>query len=375
MARENPPKYLQIMRDIKRGIQENSVEHGEKLPTEDEFITKYKVSRQTIRHALSQLVNEKVIYRIPGRGTFYANSSKPESPITGNIISVIIPNITDYIFPSIIEGIGEVLRGTGYNILLFSTQRNFELEREALETSLNRHVFGVIIEPVKNTLPNPNYDLYRTLEERTMAVVALHGVSPNLPPMPTVLFDDQSAARELTQFTVDQGHKNIGGIFKLDDSQGTLRLKGFLDVLHGNSLPFTPRWLSFYTTDSQEYVVQSYCQTVFLTEKISGPSAVVCYNDEIAVNLINHLGKQNISVPRDISILGFDDSPLADVGSVGLTTIHHPQRDFGKKAAQIILQILHGTYNSRLTPYVFPPQLVVRTSCAGPSLAQHHSNK
>lgn len=374
MSRENPPKYLQIIRDIKRGILENSIENGEKLPTEDEFIAKYKVSRQTIRHALSQLVNEKVIYRIPGRGTFYTHSSEPESPITGNIISVIIPNITDYIFPSIIEGIGEVLRGSGYNILLFSTQRNFELEREALETSLNRHVSGVIIEPVKNMLPNPNYDLYRALEERAMAVVALHGVPPNLPLMPTVLFDDQSAARELTQFTVNQGHKNIGGIFKLDDSQGTLRLKGFLDILYANSLPFTPHWLSFYTTESQEYVVQSYSQTVFLSEKISVPSAVICYNDEIAVNFINYLSRHRISVPRDVSVLGFDDSPLADVGSVGLTTIHHPQRDFGKKAAQIILQILNGTYDNRFAPYVFPPQLVVRISCTGPSLAKFHSN-
>ncbi len=371
MARENPPKYLQIILDIKKAIQENAVENGEKLLTEEEFITKYKVSRQTVRHALSQLVNEKVIYRIPGRGTFYAHSAEPESPITGNIISVIIPNITDYIFPSIIEGIEEVLRGTGYNILLFSTQRNFELEREALVTSLNRHVSGVIIEPVKNALPNPNGDLYRTLEKRAVANVALHGVSPNLPAMPTVLFDDQSAARELTQHAVDQGHKRIGGIFKLDDWQGTLRLKGFLDVLHTNGLPFTPRWLSFYTTESQEWVVESFSQTVLLSESPSVPSAVICYNDEIAVNLINYLSKHHIGVPRNISVLGFDDSPLADVGSVGLTTIHHPQRDFGKIAAQVILQILQGTYNDRLTSHVFPPRLVVRTSCSEHSLAKH----
>ena len=92
--------------------------------------------------------------------------------------------------------------------------------------------------------------------------------------------------------------------------------------------------------------------------------AVVCYNDQIAVEVIRMLERIGKKVPEDLSVTGYDDSMIARTGPVELTTVSHPQEKLGEMAAELLLELLHGVppEESRVLRLI-EPELVIRKSC------------
>ncbi len=360
MSRQQTPKYIEIANELRQKIR-NGVSAGEKLPTETMLMQQYRVSRHTVRQALEQLVHERMLVRIPGRGTFVADGSVLEHAHSNNLIAVIMTYISDYIFPSIIRGIEQSLREHSYNLLLLSTQNQFELERRALETAIAQDCCGIILEPVKSTIPNPNLHLFQQIYQRRLPLILLHAEPPGFPPFHKILFDDLRGAEMLTTHLLDQGHRNIGGIFKVDDKQGLQRFKGYVRALAEYHVDFNSDALFLYHTESKDIVTDDYVRSVF--EKQSNrPTAVVCYNDEIAVRLIKDLNAAGLSVPADVSVVGFDDSHLALVSHPELTTIRHPKEKMGRLAADQLLSIIQEPDSIVPGKVVLPAEIVIRSS-------------
>ncbi|MDQ0256780.1 DNA-binding LacI/PurR family transcriptional regulator [Evansella vedderi] len=97
------------------------------------------------------------------------------------------------------------------------------------------------------------------------------------------------------------------------------------------------------------------------------PTAIFCYNDLIALDVLKVLRKLNYKVPEDISIVGYDNSHLAEATEINLTTVEHPKKELGEKAAHLLLDVIEGKSEFNGDPYTFKPKLIMRNSTAKPA--------
>ena len=352
------PKYQWLAEWIKREILDKKLLPGDKLYTENELANMFSLSRHTVRQAISILENEGTVTRSRGSGTYISSvrSSRPETKTIG----VITTYISDYIFPHIIQGIDSCLMENGYTMQLGITYNKPEVEAAVIKGLLERGVDGLIIEPSKSALPNTNSQLYMQIEKSGIPCVMINGYYPGSS-FPVVATDDKDSGCRAVELAIQYGHKNIAGIFKSDDIQGHLRYLGYSEGLQKHFLSLKAENVLWYVTEDMNDIFSGAADSLVL-KRLNDCSAVVCYNDQIAVMLIELLKRNNIDVPKDMSIVSFDDSSLSALVVPGLTTFAHPKEILGNEAALQIINIING--KEPCTGKRFTPDLVQRSSLA-----------
>jgi len=351
------PKYQILKEYITETITKNELKPGDRIFSENVLAEKFGVSRHTVRQAVGELVSEGWLFRVHGKGTFVGAgpSGKAAPPKT---VAVVTTYLNDYIFPSIIRGIDMVLSESGYNIILGCTYNQHEKEKMCLENLKSQNIAGLIVEPTKSALPNPNIDLYMELKARGIPVLFIHGCYRDLD-FPYIVEDDVRAGYEATCHLIGLGHRNIAGIFKIDDIQGHFRFAGYQKAHREEGLEFSDSRVLWFDTDETDMIFKdgSDKRLIDLIEKCS---AIVCYNEQIAVKVFDAVRQKGLSIPDDISIVSFDDSQLAVASEVKLTTIAHPKEKFGEEAAKLIISMINKIGNT--CSIKMEPKLIVRGS-------------
>lgn len=350
-------KYMILANWIKNKIETENLAPGDKFYTENELSTMFKVSRQTVRQAISVLVQDKILEGRQGSGTFIADKSLSEKLYSKNI-GVITTYFDDYIFPSIIKGIETVLSKNGYFMQLACTNNNTEDEARAIASMLSNNVDGFIIEPTKSALPNPNKRLYDEIARCGIPVIFLNAYYPDTA-FPYVAMDDVEAGRLAVQNLINNGHKKIALALKSDDIQGHLRYKGITEALNSAKLESPTKNIFWYTTEDIKYIDEDFSR---LNRHIEGCTALVCYNDKIAAIILKSLKNRGILVPSHISIVSIDNSDLASLCEPQLTSVAHPKKQLGITVAENMLKTLGNKgFNAN---FKFTPTLVERKSVA-----------
>ena len=352
-------KYLMIVDWVKDHIAEKGMKPNDRFLTEKQLCEIHNVSRQTVRQALMLLESENVIVRVRGSGTFVGSRSSVTSPVTvRGSIGVISTYFSDYIFPHIVTGVESVLGAAGCTMQLAITHNQVFEETQALESMLANGVQGLIVEPSKSALPNPNMELYARLKRENIPLVFFNA-KYSWADQPCVAMDDVAAGRIVTNYLFDCGHREIAGIFALDDIQGHKRYSGYMDSCLAHGVGTSERNVIWFSTSEQNDMFTYSADK--LLELLRGKTAVVCYNDKLAINLLKLCRENGIRVPEDISVVGIDDSRYAAICEVPLTTVHHPQKKLGEAAAEMLLKMVdkHGEPKDDM---LFTPELVVRES-------------
>ena len=132
------PKYLQLKEIIKHYFRNEHYEAGQKIPSENELINQFKVSRNTVRQALAELANEGFIYKRAGSGSFFSGKTQDAQTESSCLIGVITPMVSYYIYPKIIEGIDDIASKKRYNIVLGNSKGLLEKELVCLEQILEK---------------------------------------------------------------------------------------------------------------------------------------------------------------------------------------------------------------------------------------------
>lgn len=335
---------------MKRG----AITPGNQLPSENMLAEEFKISRHTVRKALSDLENEGLIYREQGRGTFCAYPAAAE----GKTVAVVTTYISEYIFPAVIRGIEEVLSAAGCFLLLASTGNAKSKEARCLENLLQQKIAGLIIEPTQSARENDHLKYYRELEARGIPYLMLHAYYPELDPA-YVVMDDEKGGYLVTRHLLELGHRRIAGIFKADDQQGVKRRAGYLKALTEWGIAPQPELIGGYETE--ELYSYPYQFTRKVLQQSSPPTGMVCYNDQVALFVLEALREEGVKVPEEFSLLSFDDSHLAVASEVKLSSIRHPKETMGRQAARFILDMIENKgYKPRL---VYQPELILRASC------------
>jgi GntR family transcriptional regulator of arabinose operon len=354
-------KYLMIVDWVKNRIATGNLKPNDRFLTEKQLCKIHGVSRQTVRQALTRLESENVLTRVRGSGTFVGSGADISSTasVKGNI-GVVSTYFSDYIFPHIVTGIESVLNNSGCTMQLTITHNQVSEERQALKAMLANGVRGLIVEPSKSALPNPNRELYDKLRANNIPIVFFNAKYP-WSDLPCVAMDDEAAGRIVTDHLFACGHRQIAGIFALDDIQGHLRYSGFINSCLANGVNDSERNVYWFAASDRDAMSGGAREK--LLELLHGKTAVVCYNDKLAIRVLGLCRENGLKVPENISVVGIDDSRYASICEVPLTTVHHPHRLLGEAAASTILEMIKNR-SFTAENKTFMPELIVRNSVA-----------
>lgn len=349
-------KHEKIYTWIKDRINDGTFKIGEKFISENELCSMFNVSRHTVRHAFNLLETEGLIDRRQGSGTYIMNTSIIPNEVKH--IGVSMSYLDEYIFPNILKGIERVLTQYGYSIILGITYNRVENERQFIKKCIANGVDGVISEASKTAYPSPNLDLYRKLKNAGIPTVFINSYYKELD-CNYIVMDDKRGGYDSAMRLINGGHRKIGGIFKRDDMQGIDRFSGFSKAMRANKINDFEKNIIWFTTEDYGKLMDTEYDSNILN-KLSECTGVVCYNDQIAAILISIFERHNIHVPNDKSIVSFDNSNLANLCSVKLTTMTHAGEKLGEKAAESINKLITGS-EKKIT-CKFTPKLVERDS-------------
>jgi LacI family repressor for deo operon, udp, cdd, tsx, nupC, and nupG len=267
---------------------------------------------------------------------------------------VTVPDISNPFFSLILQGIEDAAQREGYAVLLGDTQHDDKREERYALMLKRKEADGLIF--LGHRLPKTAADLVRSMAPGCAPVVNGCEFSPRLG-IPSVHIDNATAAAEAMDHLYGLGHKRIGIItgplvspLSRDRLQGatararTERAERDFLVIHGD-----------FSIDSGSIAADR------LLGRREPPTAIFCFNDEMAMGVIEAARKRQVRVPEDLSVVGFDDIRFARHMDPPLTTIAQPMREIGEGTVRLLIEILNGT---SIVPVsiTLPHTLVIRQS-------------
>lgn len=336
------PKYQAVADTLREEIADGVFQDGQLLMTEEELKKRFAVSRQTVRQAIALLEDDGLVDRRRGSGTYVKHGPRRHQDTL--TVGVVTTYITDYIFPSIVRGIESVLSDNGCIMNLSATYNRVDHERAILQKVMQNPVDGLIVEGTKTALPNPNATFYRQLMERNIPVVFINGYYPLLRGAVHVTMDDFAGGQLAARTLMERGFTRPAGVFKRDDMQGHERYRGFAEAAAAGGLELRDDQVLWFGTEERGEIFREEESRTFLQRLLQDKSAdsLVCYNDEVAMALVDAVRELGFRVPRDLAVISFDNSSFAGLMHPRLTTLDHPKDRFGALAAEKLLHMMAG---------------------------------
>ena len=271
-------------------------------------------------------------------------------------IGVVITDTANPNYSRIIRGIEDYLFEHNINIMVSSSTGDEERERSVVDLFLGRAVDGVIMTPTMKS--------YQTIEEivRRHVPVVLTNRHFTGHPHDAVRVDNYHSLRRMTEYLIGLGHRNIvffGGHAFV--SSCVDRYKGHTAAMKAAGL--RPRPAVFCGTAREGNAPAALDRLLQTRQR---PTALLCYNDDLAVEVMHHLMETGHDVPGEISITGFDDIDMAALLRTPLTTVLQPTYVIGQKAAELLLRRINGSTEGYPHEVLLDTELIIRASTAPP---------
>ena len=361
-------KYLQIRDLLVDRFRKDGYEPGTKLPTELELTRELGVSRTTVRQALELLENDGIVRKRHGSGTFFIGHEEPSLEEATGLIGLVNFFFMDYIYPEIVRGIEETIFRNGYSLALANCNLDSNREIESVERLIEQGVRGLILEPSRNLQIREDHPMHQLIAELEIPVVTTHwGISNKR--VSTVTLDDLRAGYDATRYLLEAGHREIGILYKEDVQAGHDRFLGYRRALEEAGLSVEPDFVYTYDNEKEARDLnQGYIGTMELLTRPSGkrPTAIFYFNDHNAMQGYGAVNELEISVPEELSLLGFDNYGTTELLNPPLTTFEHPKYELGRWAANLLLDEIAHPRKRLPMKLVFEPTLVERKSVGPP---------
>jgi LacI family transcriptional regulator len=290
----------------------------------------------------------RVIEQYGYRPNYFAQNLRRK---TSNTIGLIVHNITNPFIPQFIERIEQEISGTSYSILLSISDIDTRTRQQCIQNILDKMVDGLILTNVDRT----NYEDLRSLQRNQFPFVLVLNKLPDYDGN-FVGVDNLYGSELMMNYLHALGFRKIGFIAGLQDNVASIeRLTGYRTFLVEHGLAYDE---SLVETGNFRYE-GGYEAFARLVEKHRDVEAVFCVNDYTALGALDAARHFGLRVPEDITIVGFDDTPIASYLNIWLTTIRIPISQIAKNALQILMeQIEDRTKECRRV--ILKPELVIR---------------
>jgi LacI family transcriptional regulator len=274
-------------------------------------------------------------------------------------IGVVVPDITNPVFPPIIRGIEDELARRGYLAIVANTDGHLERESEIADLLLGRGVDGLVLASVER-------------QDTAVSKLAAEGLSVvtvnrrvDDPNVSSVVNDEDAGIRDVLSHLAALGHRcvaNIAGPKTI--STAVQRFRAFQRHRRALQLDDDSRLVVFAEAFNEE---EGLARVEELLRRKLKFSALVCANDRLAIGAIDGLRRNGLECPRDVSVTGYNDMPLVDRLSPALTTVRIQQYEVGLDAARTLLELMEATPSERRPRHlVRPVELIVRHSTCSP---------
>jgi len=265
-------------------------------------------------------------------------------------IGVIIPSIINPYYPALIMGIEKIAREKGYNILLCNSRGDKNLQKQYINTLIQKQIKGLIISTISK-----DEALFRDISNKGIGLVSLED-EINIENVMKVLFNYKKGAYMAVEYFIKQGHKKIAFLTTSLNRKSRLEiLAGYQECLKDNKIKYIN---VIETKEENEFENGVKLATKLLNEN-NLPTAILAINDMAAFGIIQYLTANGINIPKDISIIGFDDLEISQMMNPALTTIRQPSVTIGELAAKMLFDMFE---KKQVKKIILEPQLIIRAS-------------
>jgi len=263
-------------------------------------------------------------------------------------IGVLMPRVGTTFYIKILDGIEDVAQKFKYNVLFC---HNILATEDYLNIFIEQQVDGIIVCSISD-----EEKIDKIVMESGIPCVYISTLSSKYP-IPYIKVDDFKALYESTSYLINKGHRRIAMLAGNDGPvSGIPRLNGFKQSMQDYGIPINKKLIK--ETDFQYHL-----GVVAINELLDGDddfTAIVACCDDVAVAAINEIYKRGKTVPKDFSIIGFDNTSVAEMSNPALTTVSQPLYKMGQEAVEVLLNNINN--GTRINNLVMPFEIIERNS-------------
>lgn len=245
-----------------------------------------------------------------------------------HIIGLLIPDITNPIFPEYAQGILDTASKYGYQVIMLNTYKDRSKERAAISSLLSNQVDGIILTSTKLL----RRELVDLRNKGVSFVVTRREVS--IPDISFVDVDNLHGGYSATEYLIKTGRKKIAFVgSSFSGEPARRRLRGYMKALKKYGIQIRDEWI----IEGENSFEGGYK----IAQKIAySVEAIFAYNDIMAIGALIYAAENDIKVPEDLAIIGFDDIPFSSLPMINLTTMKQPMYEMGRQAFEILINLM-----------------------------------
>ncbi|TWH05010.1 LacI family transcriptional regulator [Nocardioides sp. J9] len=287
----------------------------------------------------------------------YERSGRPQRSRAG-LVGLIIPELSNPIFPAMAQVIEQHLARHALIPVLCTQTPGGATEGELVDLLVERDVTGIVFVSGVHADMSADHTRYARLTASGVPFVLIDGYSEQIS-APVVSADDVAAMRMAVEHLVELGHERIGLALGPDRFVPVVRkVAGFTEAMAARGLPPGRVQHSLFTLEGGRAAADALLD--------DGCTAIVCGSDIMALGAVRAVRARGLDVPRDVSVVGFDDSPMTAFTDPPLTTIRKPVEAMSTAAVDALVDEIRGSTAHR-TEFLVQPELVLRGSTGRPS--------
>ncbi len=273
-------------------------------------------------------------------------------------IGLILNNITDPFYPELAQGVEEQAHQLGYSLLLCNTNRDLDKEKQAIDVLRAKGVDGIILATVTKDDPN----LAALVEDGfPFVLISRCSLEPSLENrVDYVVLDNMNGGRLGMEHLLRLGHERIAVITgDMNTSTAIFRLKGTRQALRAAGRKENPELVvaGDYRRD------RAYQVTRELLGRERPPTAYFAHDDCMAMGVREALLEAGLRIPQDVALVGFDDTEMASITGVDLTTISQKKYKMGAVGTRVLIDRIEGNLRGMVSQVILEVRLVIRQSC------------
>ncbi|UVI28911.1 GntR family transcriptional regulator [Paenibacillus spongiae] len=385
------PLYQKIQEYVRELINSEGLKTGDRIPTEKELMDRFNVSKITVVNALTGLANERIITRVPGRGSFvsetipseeesgdthplglggpvaaaassYPAADKPEmlksGAVKSGLIGIVMPSIDDYFAIRIIKGIEKAMDEKGYRSMILLSRSKLEKEKEAIKTLMRLGVEGMLIFPVDEERYNEEI-LTMKLNGFPFVLIDryLPGVETNY-----IASDGRLGTSLAVDLLWNYGHREIALCSDSPLQTVTVqeRTEGYIQALKEKGELINPAHIINGFDLSEMDNNESHPLYRYIRNRMA--TAYIALNGRLGVYIYQMAEKAGLRIPEDLSIVTFDD-PTSIVEEFSIFThIKQYEQDMGYQAANKLFGVIQGGEEGKIkfSKTLIRPELIER---------------
>lgn len=347
------PLYLSLAEQLRERIDAGEWLDEERLPTESALAAAYVVGINTVRRAMGCLVDDGIVRRRQGSGTYV---SRRTAARTRPVIGVIVPSRT-YYFPTVIAGITEVVEAAGATLRIASSEYDDTREVRLIREMLAAGCSGLLITPTLHQAdPTSRLDLLRALPIPVVLMERLPTGSAPDDALSAIGTDVVAGGYAAVRHLVAQRRRRLGFLGRCDTATAEAAWRGFQRAVEDLALPSIPDAVMRRRVWDRS-ALAAYAQRA-VAARLDG---VVCLGDREATALLPHLRDLGMTTPEGIALVAYDDEEAASA-TVPLTAVSPPKREIGRLAASTLLRHLSRDGESAAVRMLLQPVVRVRAS-------------